>query len=87
VRLNKDLDFQRDLIIHRKGAKNATVLIFSEKMFFFPDNCQFGYKFWIRPDDADAFLVNKYPKCSPGTRMEPLARPGMSSCGDGKPSP
>jgi hypothetical protein len=25
VRLNKYLDFQRDLFIHRKGAKNAKV--------------------------------------------------------------
>ena len=30
--------------------------------------------FWIRSDEADAFLVNTHPKCSPGTRMQPLAQ-------------
>ena len=43
-------------------------------MLIFPNNCQFGSKFWIRPAEADAFLVNAHPKCSPGTRMEPLAQ-------------
>jgi hypothetical protein len=43
----------------------------SLKMLIFPSNCQLGSKFWIRPDEADAFLVNTHPKCSPGTRMEP----------------
>ena len=43
----------------------------SQKMLIFPNNCQFGFKFWIRPDEADAFLINTHPKCSPGTRMEP----------------
>jgi len=43
----------------------------SLQMFIFPSNCQFGLKFWIRPDEIDAFLVNTHPKCSPGTRMEP----------------
>jgi len=43
----------------------------SSKMLIFPSNCQFSSKFWIRLDDADAFLVNTYPKCSPGMRMEP----------------
>ena len=46
----------------------------SLKMLIFPNNCQFGSKFWIRPDEADAFVVNTHPKCSPGTRMEPLAQ-------------
>jgi hypothetical protein len=43
----------------------------SLKMLIFPNNGQFGSKFWIRPDEADAFLVNTHPKCSPGTRMQP----------------
>jgi len=43
----------------------------SSKRIFFQSNCQFGSKFWIRSDEADAFLVNSHPKCSPGTRMEP----------------
>ncbi len=43
----------------------------SLKMLIFPNNCQFGSKFWIRLDEADAILVNTHPKCSPGTRMEP----------------
>ena len=30
----------------------------SLKMLIFPNNCQFGSKFWISPDEADAFLVN-----------------------------
>ncbi len=44
---------------------------FSIKMFIFQNNCQFGLKSWIRPDEADAFLINTDPKRSPGTRMEP----------------
>jgi hypothetical protein len=42
----------------------------SLKMLIFPNNCQFGSKFWIRPDEADAFLVDTYPKFSPETRMQ-----------------
>jgi len=38
----------------------------SLKMLIFPNNCQFGPKFWIRPDEADAFVVNTLPNCSPG---------------------
>jgi len=43
----------------------------SSKMLIFPNNYQFCPKFRIRPDEADAFLVNTHPKCNPGTRMEP----------------
>ena len=43
----------------------------SLKTLIFPNNCQFGSKFWIEPDEADASLANTHPKCSPGTRMEP----------------
>jgi hypothetical protein len=43
----------------------------SLKMLIFPSNCQFGSKFWIKPDEDDAFLVNTHSKWSPGTRMEP----------------
>jgi hypothetical protein len=43
----------------------------SLKMLIFPSNCQFGSKFWIGPDEDDAFLVNTHSKWSPGTRMEP----------------
>ncbi len=46
----------------------------SLKMLIFPNNCQFGSKFWIRPDEADTFLVNTHPKYSPGTRMQPLTQ-------------
>jgi hypothetical protein len=46
----------------------------SLRMLILPNYCQFGCKFWIRPDEADAFFVNTHPKCSPGTRMEPLAQ-------------
>ena len=40
-------------------------------MLISPSNCQFVSNFWIRPDEADAFLVNTHPKCSPGTKMNP----------------
>ena len=40
-------------------------------MLISPNNCEFGSKFWIRPDEADPFLVNTHLKCIPGTRMEP----------------
>jgi hypothetical protein len=43
----------------------------SLKMLIFPNNCQFASKFWIKPDEADAFLVNTHPKNSPWTRMQP----------------
>jgi len=43
----------------------------SSEMLIFPSNCQFGSRFWIRPDEADTFLVNTHPKCSPETRIEP----------------
>ena len=51
-----------------EGIKNPKP---SSKKLIFPNSCQFGFKFWIRPDEADAFLINTHPKCSPGTRMEP----------------
>jgi len=43
----------------------------SLKMLIFPSNCQFGFTFWIRPDEDDAFFVNTHSKWRPGTRMEP----------------
>jgi len=43
----------------------------SLKIFISPSNCQLGSKFWIRPDEDDALLVNTYSKFSPGMRMEP----------------
>ena len=43
----------------------------SLKMLIFPNNCQFSSRLWIRSDEADGFLVNTRPKCSPGTRMQP----------------
>ncbi len=43
----------------------------SLKTLIFPNNCQLGPKFWIRPDEAYVFLVNTHPKCSPETKMEP----------------
>jgi len=30
----------------------------SLKMLIFPSNCQLSSKFWIRPDEADAFIIN-----------------------------
>ena len=46
----------------------------SLKMLISQNICQFGSKFWIRSDEADAFFVNTHSKCRPGTRMEPLAQ-------------
>jgi hypothetical protein len=43
----------------------------SLKMLISLNNCQFGSKFWIRPDEADAFLVNTHPKRSPAKRIQP----------------
>jgi hypothetical protein len=42
----------------------------SLKRLISPSNCQFGSKFWITPDEADAFFVNTHPKYGPGTIME-----------------
>ena len=44
----------------------------SLKILIFPSNCQFSSKFWIGPDEADAFLINTELKCTPWTRIEPL---------------
>ncbi len=52
----------------KDGIENPT---FSIKTFIFQNNCQFGFKSWIRPDEADALLVNTDLKRSPGTKMEP----------------
>jgi hypothetical protein len=35
-------------------------------MLISPNNCQFGSNFWIRPDEANAFLINAHPKCRQG---------------------
>ena len=53
----------------KKGIKD---LKSSLKMLIFLNNCQFGSNVWIRSDEADAFLVNAHPKCSPATRVRPL---------------
>jgi len=42
----------------------------SLKRLIFPGNCQFGSKFWTTLEEADAFLLNIHPKCSPGTTIE-----------------
>jgi hypothetical protein len=57
-RVNKD----------REGIKDPKS---SLKMLISPNNCQFGSKFWISPDEADAIVVNTHLKYSPGTRMQP----------------
>jgi hypothetical protein len=43
----------------KKGIKDPKSSI---KMLIFPNNSQFGCKFWIRPDEANAFLVNTHPR-------------------------
>jgi hypothetical protein len=69
---------------NKEGFKDPKSLL---KMLIFPNNCQFGSKFWIRPDEADAFLVNTRPNAAQGRECNPWPRPGMSRCGDGQPSP
>ena len=69
------------VIVHRSEVLSSTFRVkdkegiedpkSSLKMLIYPSNCQFGSKFWIKPDEADAFLVNMHPKCSQGTSMEP----------------
>ena len=55
-----------------KAEREITIHRFRFKMLISQNTCQFGFKFWIRPDEAGAFLVNTHPRCSPGTWMEPL---------------
>ena len=47
-------------------------LMSSLKMLIYQNNYQYGSKFWIRPVEADALVVNTHPKCRPETGMEPL---------------
>jgi hypothetical protein len=49
----------------KEGIKDPK---YSLKRLILPNNCQFGSKFWIRPEETDAFLVNKYPQCSSGQK-------------------
>ena len=53
---------------NKEGIKDPKSSI---KILILPNNCQFGSKFWIRPDEGDAFFVNTHALCSPGMRMEP----------------
>jgi hypothetical protein len=58
------------LTVHRFRVKDKEGIEDSKsslKMLISPNNCQFGSKFWIRPDEADALLVNTHSKCNPGT--------------------
>jgi len=34
----------------------------SLKMFISQSDCQFGYKFWIRHDEDNTFLINTHSK-------------------------
>jgi hypothetical protein len=52
---------------HKEGTKDPKFLL---KIHILLNTCQFGSKFWIRPEETDAFLVNTHPKYNPGTRME-----------------
>ena len=54
-----------------KGKEGIRDSKSSLKMLIFPNNCQFGSKFWVRTDEANAFLVITHTRCSPGTRMQP----------------
>jgi hypothetical protein len=62
---------QRSGLRTKKDIKDPK---FSLKRLILPNNYQFGSKFWIRPDEADAFLAIMHFKCSPGRRMQPLAQ-------------
>jgi len=73
--------FKNGVIVHRfmvhgsafrvKDKGSIKDLKSSSKILIFANNCRFGSGFCFRPDEADAFLVNTHPKCSPGIRMEP----------------
>ena len=54
-----------------KGKEGIRDSKSSLKMLIFPNNCQFGSKFWLRPDKVDALFVDTHPKCIPGMRMQP----------------
>ena len=75
-----DYDFTLDALSQRSGdpvVGGSEALRFLQQgftMLIFPNNCQFGSKFWIRLDEADAFVVNTHLKYSSGTRMQPLAQ-------------
>ncbi len=56
---------------NKEGLKDSEP---SLRILIFPSNCQFGSKFWIRPDETDAFLANTYTKCSAWTKLESLAQ-------------
>ena len=34
-------------------------------VLIFPSNCQISSKYWIGPEEADAFLINTEHKCTP----------------------
>jgi len=59
--------------VQRSGLRTGTALKpgVLVKYAHFSKSLQFGSKFGIRPGDADAFLLNTYPKRSPGMRVEP----------------
>jgi len=57
------------MVKDKEGVENPKS---SLKMLISPSNCQFGFKFWIKPDEDDVFFVNTHFQWSPGTRMEPL---------------
>jgi hypothetical protein len=71
----------------RVKDKEGKDLKSSLKMFIFQSNSQFGSKLWSRPYEAYAFVLNTHPNAVRGRECKPWPRPGISRCGDGKPSP
>ena len=67
-RIKKNVTVHRFRVKNKEGIEDPKS---SLQMFIFPRNCQFDFKYCIRSDETDAFLVNTHPKCSPETRMEP----------------
>jgi hypothetical protein len=70
---NHDGDLNRVTVhrfrVQRSGLRTKKVIKdpkFSLKMLIFLNNCQFGSKFWIRPDEADAFLEIPIPNAVQG---------------------
>jgi hypothetical protein len=65
IHVKKKLQFSLDSSFHPGCNKivpiNGALRVYEE----------INSQFWIRPDEAGAFLENTHPKCSPGTRMEP----------------
>jgi hypothetical protein len=63
-----------DFLLQGSGFKVQGSGFRGYKMLNFSNTCQLGSNFWMKPDEADPFLVNRHPNFCPETKMEPLAQ-------------